>query len=91
MLFPYNHGLIAAALFPFRWLDGTLPKLRYLWFLIFVQTVRDWKYSHHLPKPIRFLYTPVRWIRLIAKFGPKIVRDAIFRSARIQGSSDQAR
>jgi hypothetical protein len=83
-LFPSSRNELSRMLLPFRWLNGTRPRLRYLWFLLFVQKAGDWKYAHRLPRHARFLYTPFRLARLVRKFSPQMIRSletAIFRSA----------
>jgi hypothetical protein len=73
-LFPSTLTELSAMLLPFRWLHGVSPRLRYLWFLLFVQKAGDWEHTHSLPRSARFLYTPFRLARLVAKFTPQVIR-----------------
>jgi len=73
-LFPSNLTELSAMLMPFRWLHGVMPRFRYFWFLLFVQKAGDWKHTHSLPRSARFLYTPFRLARLVAKFTPQVIR-----------------
>lgn len=78
--FPETRDDASGRLLPLRWLDGLRPKLGYLTLILLVQKEGDWKYAHYLPRSMRFLYTPLRWVRLTAKFGPQLMRSLFQRS-----------